>query len=217
MIIPSLQVRGETLHLHPGKGLFWEDQNLLMIADCHFGKASHFRKAGIAVPAQVLQANLRGMADMIDYFQPGGVLFLGDLFHSIFNETWNMFGQFIADYDHIAFELIVGNHDILDQKQYNKYGIQCFKEPHTYAPFLMYHHPPKHIDEEGYFMAGHLHPGVRLYGDSSQSLRLPCFHFTEQGVILPAFGAFTGLADISPSANDRVFVIAEEEVLEANG
>jgi len=44
-------------------------------------------------------------------------------------------------------------------------------------------------------------------------LRLPCFWFGDAVGVLPAFGAFTGSAEVRPKRGDQVFVIAEEEVL----
>ena len=57
-----------------------------------------------------------------------------------------------------------------------------------------------------YAVAGHIHPGVRLNGRGRDSLRLPCFWFTKTHAVLPAFGDFTGLADVAPQEDDRVFV-----------
>ena len=45
------------------------------------------------------------------------------------------------------------------------------------------------------------------------SVRLPCFWFGSRYGVLPAFGAFTGTADVLPRRGDQVFVIAEKEVL----
>ena len=64
----------------------------------------------------------------------------------------------------------------------------------------------------GYALAGHVHPAVRLRGEG-ESLRLPCFWFGARYGVLPAFGAFTGTAEVRPREGDQVFVIAEDEVL----
>lgn len=58
---------------------------------------------------------------------------------------------------------------------------------------------------EPYTLSGHLHPGITLSGKGRQRLRLPCFWFGAQTGILPAFGAFTGLADIQPRQGDQIF------------
>ena len=82
------------------------------------------------------------------------------------------------------------------------------RQPHALPPFLACHRIES--PHSGYALCGHIHPGVRLYGTGEQSARLPCFVLGARRAILPAFGRFTGLADIAPSPGDRVVAIAGE-------
>jgi hypothetical protein len=50
-----------------------------------------------------------------------------------------------------------------------------------------------------------------------QSLRLPCFFFEERGGILPAFGDFTGLFTLKAKAQNKVYLIVEGKVIDAQG
>ena len=43
--------------------------------------------------------------------------------------------------------------------------------------------------------------------------RLPCFWFGTSLGVLPAFGDFTGLADVDPAPSDQVWVIAGDQVM----
>jgi uncharacterized protein len=81
----------------------------------------------------------------------------------------------------------------------------------TDAPFVFSHHPGE--SDEGYTLAGHLHPGRTLSGHGRQRLRLPCFWFGPRCGVLPAFGEFTGLANVDPLATDRVFVVAADQIV----
>ncbi|MFN9801977.1 MAG: DEAD/DEAH box helicase, partial [Bacteroidota bacterium] len=58
-----------------------------------------------------------------------------------------------------------------------------------------------------------LHPAVRMVGPARQSLRLPCFWLGENQSILPAFGEFTGHVLVRPVPGDRIYVVAENEVI----
>jgi metallophosphoesterase superfamily enzyme len=58
-----------------------------------------------------------------------------------------------------------------------------------------------------------VHPGVRLHGAGRERARLPCFWFGPDGAVLPAFGEFTGLADVQADARDRIWVTTGEEVI----
>jgi metallophosphoesterase superfamily enzyme len=81
------------------------------------------------------------------------------------------------------------------------------------GPFAFVHHPVRMTD--AYTIAGHLHPGAVLRGAARQRERLPCFWFGTETAVLPAFGEFTGLADVRPAEGDRVWVIAEGSVIAA--
>ena len=62
-----------------------------------------------------------------------------------------------------------------------------------------------------------LHPSVTLRGAGRQRKRLPCFHFGARVGLLPAFGDFTGTADVAVLPGDRVYVVAGGDVLEIGG
>jgi metallophosphoesterase superfamily enzyme len=69
-------------------------------------------------------------------------------------------------------------------------------------------------------LAGHLHPCVVLAGGARQRERLPCFWFGRDVGVLPAFGDFTGCAEITVEPGDRVWVVAgspDPEVLPVMG
>jgi DNA ligase-associated metallophosphoesterase len=204
------------LRLLPQKAAFLESQGMLIIADLHFGKINHFRQAGMPVPAAANRHNAEGLIDLINHIQPGRVVFLGDLFHSHYNDEWEVLGQIMTHFSGVSFELVRGNHDIMSSTQYSRKGISVV-ESITVGNYLLTHEPlPKNEIPDGIInMAGHIHPGARLEGKGRQGLVLPCFWLSPVQLILPAFGSFTGLATIRPGALDRVWIIVEHQILEA--
>ena len=58
--------------------------------------------------------------------------------------------------------------------------------------------------------------GVRLAGPAREHSRLPCFWFRDGVGVLPAFGEFTGLADVAVSPGDRVWVTAGDTVIDVS-
>jgi hypothetical protein len=64
-----------------------------------------------------------------------------------------------------------------------------------------------------YVLAGHWHPCVRVEGRALDRLRLPCFWFGEAVGVLPAFGEFTGMHPIRRTEGDRVYAVAEGQVV----
>jgi DNA ligase-associated metallophosphoesterase len=210
----TLNLRGEQLTLHPYRAIYWQKHKALLLADLHLGKGAHFRKEGIPIPVQAGQVDFDKLIALLLDFQPERTLFLGDLFHSVYNPTWEEFGQLVNQFGDIHFELIAGNHDILSPHQYEKFQVEVHAEPYPMGPFLLSHHPMESVPEDRYNLAGHIHPGIRLSGLGRQRLRLPCFWFGKEQGLLPAFGSLTGTAPIEALAEDQVFVVTDEAVIE---
>ncbi|UTW62025.1 ligase-associated DNA damage response endonuclease PdeM [bacterium SCSIO 12741] len=204
------EVAGESLDLLPDKAVFWPDQKALLIADPHFGKAEHFNRAGIQVPKGVKYQNWQRLFRVLHLPDLEEVIFMGDLFHSDFNNEWKDFEHIMAHFPHITFHLVLGNHDIFPEEIYHRSGL-VLHESMKRGPFHFTHEPEP--GGEGYNLAGHIHPAVRLKGAGRQSLRLPCFFFGRDHGILPAFGTFTGTYTLKPKKGDRFYAIADNEVI----
>jgi len=202
---------GQTLKLLPQKALIWEEKQTLILSDLHLGKVTHFRKSGIGLPSDVEQVNLDNLSQLMLNHKVNRVLLLGDLFHSQYNHQWEAFSEFINTFSDIAFILVKGNHDILPESCYTSARLTIYTHELIEKPFAFTHEPADDLD--GYNVCGHLHPAIKLYGQGLQSMRLPCFHFTETRLVLPAFGAFTGCMTIKPGEGDNVYGIAEENVI----
>lgn len=203
------QFLDQTLLLLPEKAIYWKDKRMLILADVHLGKAGHFRKSGIPISDLVHSKDIYTIEKLINEFQPGEVVFLGDLFHSDHNQGWEIFRRWIRSKDPLQFRLILGNHDVLEAPAYHIKNLDV-TEVLECAPFSL-----THIPEETTFynLAGHIHPAVKMRGKGRQSLRLPCFFFGPENGILPAFGNFTGTARINIKKEDNLFVIADHKVV----
>jgi uncharacterized protein len=210
-----VEISGEEFELLHQKGVYWPKEKALLLADLHLGKINHFRKSGIPLPSKANDRNIEILMEMIQQVNPTRILCLGDLFHSHYNPEWEVFGEVIRHYSHIRFELVLGNHDIMSELQYNRKGIALHHQL-VIRNFVLTHHPQEKIEPGYYNLAGHLHPGICLYGKGKQALTLPCFWIGKQQALLPAFGVFTGLARIRPVRDDKVFVIADNKILDVN-
>lgn len=212
MSTQSIQIKNQTFVLHPLGVVFWRENSILIISDVHLGKVSHFRKFGAAVPQKAVERNFAMMTEAIDYFSPDLVCFLGDLFHSSVNKEWNLFEKWVSGVS-ANLILVEGNHDIISPLKYEKLGIEVVSEIQSEG-FLLTHHPER---REGFFnFSGHIHPAIRLRGAGRQTLRLPCFFKSENQMIVPAFGEFTGSHILKPTKKDKVYAIAQEAVFQVD-
>lgn len=174
---------------------------------------NHFRKSGISIPDGAAIKNLEILEKLILKTNPRELIFLGDLFHSEMNSEWLFLKELLNSFPEVAFKLVQGNHDIFHEMTYQKGSFQFYEKPLKIGPFILSHEPMEE-EPELYNLCGHIHPGVKLKGAAKQSLRLPCFYFQKNQGILPAFGQFTGLFMVSPKKKEKVFVIADSEVIE---
>jgi len=108
-----------------------------------------------------------------------------------------------------------GNHDKRAGDPGPDIDLRCVDAPFNEPPFVFAHRPS--VSNEGYVLAGHVHPAARLTGAGRDSVRLPCFWVRPGVMVLPAFGEFTGTAEIAAEPDDRVWVIAEGAVIRAAG
>jgi DNA ligase-associated metallophosphoesterase len=207
---------GKKLELLPEKCVWIQNERLLVIADVHLGKATHFRRSGVAVPDQVNDKNTEALITLLQQRKPERILFLGDLFHSVYNNEWEVFGQVRKAFAHCSFELVIGNHDILSAHQYERHNIKIYPTRYDLGDLIFTHDLIEEVPEGKFNISGHIHPGVHLQGTARQSMTLPCFYFKKNQAIIPAFGSFTGLARIRPSKGEKVFVIADGKILDVS-
>jgi DNA ligase-associated metallophosphoesterase len=205
--------------------MFWEEEKALIVSDLHFGKTGHFRKSGIAIPPSVYKEDLQRLVIQIQYFQPSELIIVGDMFHSHANKELELFLKWRSDLAGIHIRLVRGNHDILKNEWYENAGIDLSSQTLSRKDFHFVHDISdqleqrdgflKNISEErSYFFSGHIHPGIRLNGMGKQSLCFPCFYFGKKYAVLPAFSRFTGVAMIYPEAEEEVFAIVNQELIQ---
>ena len=209
-----IEVAGETVELLAAKAVHWPARRTLFIADPHWGKAAAFRAGGVGIGVDPLEADLERLSTLLRQTDANRLVILGDLFHARAGksktvlETVTAWRKTVAD---VGVTLIRGNHDLASGDPPAEWGFNCNTEPVPEPPFALKHHPG---ETPGFYtLAGHLHPAATLRGHGRALIRLPCFHIGSACGILPAFGGFTGLATIAPVEGDRVFVIADGEVV----
>lgn len=208
------KINNHTFWLSATRAIFWEEQKALILSDLHFGKTGHFRKAGIAVPQSVYKEDLQRLLNILHYFKPQQIIAVGDLFHSKENLELDLFKRWRNDFDSIDFHLVKGNHDILKDAWYAGANIKVTDE--LLLEDIVFIHEHCEAKEDVFTFCGHIHPGVVVNGLGKQSLRFPCFYFTKDQCILPAYSKFTGMTTIQPSATDFVYAIVEDNVVHLN-
>ena len=210
----QVELSGERLLLLPQRALYWKRRETLVVTDTHFGKAGAFRAAAVAVPEGSTAAMLARLDSALLATAATRLIFLGDFWHAPAGRSPALVEELTRwreRHPQLRVELVLGNHDLRVGPTPTEWKFEVHREPRVDEPFVFAHYPDAR--DEGYVLAGHLHPGYVLHGRGRQRLRLACFHFGPLVGVLPAFGEFTGLANVEMQSGDRCYVIAENEVI----
>jgi uncharacterized protein len=207
---------GEALTLLPERAAWLAHHHTLLIADAHIGKAASFRRLGLPVPQGSTQETLRLLSAVILRTGVRRLVFLGDFLHSAQARTASTLEALTlwrARHAELSVTLVRGNHDRRAGDPPEQLGFELVEAPLYLGAVALCHDADTPAERP--VLAGHQHPCIRLRGGGSGngSVRLPCFHFTTERGVLPAFGAFTGMQVIQRQPADQVFAIAGDEVL----
>lgn len=74
-MIYEIKIHDHNFIMHTSGALFWKTKNVLLIADVHLGKVTHFRKHGFAIPNNALHKNFEKLIEVVEYFQPERIFF----------------------------------------------------------------------------------------------------------------------------------------------
>jgi len=208
----EIELGGRALVLCPERAAFRPDAGELLLADVHIGKAAAFRRAGRPMPPGTTRRELERIDALVSRLGARRLTLLGDLFHDEIESespTARTFESWLTAQRAVEVTLVRGNHDRHATDLIERLDLVSVAEPLASEGLVYRHHPGGH----GPFVAGHVHPGVRLT-DRADSARLPVFWARGDGLVLPAFGQFTGLQIISAGAGDRLFAVTPTAVLE---
>ena len=211
-------IAGEQLVLLPERAAYWGRARTLLVADPHFGKAAAFRAAGVPVPRGTTTGSLARLDAALARTGAARIIFLGDFLHAREGrepETTRVVGEWRRRNAAVDMLLVRGNHDKRAGDPGPEIDIRCVDGPVAESPFVFTHKPA--VSGDGYVICGHLHPAARLTGPGRESVRLPCFWVQSRTMVLPAFGEFTGVAEIEVQPGDRVWVIADGAVVDVSG
>lgn len=205
----TLEVAGTTLICLSQRMLFWPAERTLFVADVHLGKAASFRAAGVALPGGHCVRDLDRISALLTARQATRLVILGDLVHAQTSYTDTLdrnFRAFRARHLDVDVILVRGNHDRHAGDAPAEWGLSILAEPHVLSPFACCHEPGR-AQGVGFELAGHLHPALRVQ-TAREAITLPCFWRHANGIVLPAFGSFTGNFSVRLKPAESAVVIA---------
>ena len=192
----AIAIHGEAALCDPRGALFLPDFRLLVVSDLHLEKGSAFARRGRLLPPYDTGATLDLLDRVIADHRPRVVVSLGDSFHDgggaqrmppPYRE------RLIAMMRGRDWIWIAGNHDpaapadlpgaVADEMAF---GRLCLR------------HEPRPGAAAGE-IAGHLHPGAMVV-QRGRAVRRRCFATDGDRLVMPAFGAYTGMLNVLDAA-----------------
>ena len=175
----------------PSGGLWLPDSSTLVVADLHLGKGQSFAAQGNLLPPYDDRATLEQLKADIDRLQPERMWLLGDSFHraeSIMRvecDVWEQVQKLAGNREWIW---ITGNHDAELFRARAQMIPGQVREALEESGIQWSHEP---LENGAANIFGHFHPKVRVQL-RGRSLSGKCFLVSEQRLLCPAYGAYTG-------------------------
>lgn len=210
-------INGVHLTLLARRAAYSKQHQTLFVADTHFGKDATFRHFGIPVPSGTCAGTLRKLSHLIETTSAQRLVILGDMFHarsSLSLEVCTSIDTFFQRHTSLAVSLVRGNHDDQVGRLPCHWPIEVIQRGSRIGRIALGHEPQKVPADADVVLCGHLHPSVRV-GNRRDSLgKMPCFWLSSGCLVFPAFGEFTGTHTVHSRQNDRVWIIADNAILE---
>ena len=215
----SLVVGGETLILHPQRAVLWPRSRTVIVADTHFGKSGFFSRHGIAVPAGSDESDRQRLTYLMESTRARRLIILGDFLHaplsscSAESADLQRWAEKLATF--LEIHVVAGNHDIGAPKS-RLSAVHWWDTDWVDPPFRFVHdaqRAPSPTVTAPFTLSGHVHPVIRLRELGKSALRVPVFWHKAAGLILPAFGLFTGGYAVSPGEGERMFAVGSSGVV----
>jgi uncharacterized protein len=205
----------ESWALLPELAIYWARSRTVIIADPHFGKDASFRSMGTPIPEGTTKRDLERLEGILSVKAVERLIVLGDFFHSRSSRqpaTMELLSNWRDKHSGLQLVNIPGNHDRHAGNPPDSWNIQVEYEPWLSDGLTFRHHP---LDEaKTPTLAGHLHPSVTLREKAGTTMSLSCFWLFGEQLVVPAFGGFTGKAAVKSKPGDRMFVVADQVVIE---
>jgi uncharacterized protein len=193
---------GERVVLDASGALFLAAHSVLAIADLHLEKGSFFAARGNPVPRHDTRDTLQRLGAVIDIYRPQTVICLGDSFHD------TAAGARMTLPDCRALEKLIarvaawiwltGNHDPEIPAIFGG----AVTALHAAGAVRLAHMPENPVRP---LIAGHYHPKLSVRLDLKQGVSGRCFLYSDELLLMPAFGAYAGGLDTRDAAFTPLF------------
>ena len=171
--------------------LFWLEKKIAIVSDLHLEKGSSFASSGQFIPPYDSEETLKKLINFVKKHEVQTIILLGDTFHDrgalnrMSSKVKSIFDSLVENYEII---FVLGNHENKMKSAFIK-----FYERYIVDDIHFLHEA---VLEKKYQISGHFHPVASLK-INSKKITEKCLIHSENHIIMPAFGEFTGGLNIN--------------------
>ena len=171
--------------------LFWLEKKIAILSDLHLEKGSSFASLGQFIPPYDSEETLKKLINFLKTHEVQTIILLGDTFHDggalnrMSSKVKSIFDSLVKNYEII---FVLGNHENKMKSPYIK-----FYERYIVDDIHFLHEA---VLEKKHQISGHFHPVASLK-INSKKITEKCLIHSENYIIMPAFGEFTGGLNIN--------------------
>jgi len=171
--------------------LFWLEKKIAIVSDLHLEKGSSFASSGQFIPPFDSEETLKKLINFVKTHEVQTIILLGDTFHDrgalnrMSSKVKSIFDSLVENYEII---FVLGNHENKMKSAFIK-----FYEHYIVDDIHFLHEA---VLEKKYQISGHFHPVASLK-INSKKITEKCLIHSENHIIMPAFGEFTGGLNIN--------------------
>ena len=196
---------GHAVLLLAQRAVWWPAERTLLLADLHLGKGALGRAHGQPVPRGESQRTLDAWGALIARLGARRSIVLGDLLHGRDGLTPALddaVRRWRLSHQATQIDWLPGNHDARLQRVAAQWHMRLLPSLAPLAPGLSACHEPPPAPLRQFLLCGHLHPALTLRV-AADRVRVPCFVARRGSLLLPAFGSWTGGAELSSAQLDE--------------
>ncbi len=190
--------------------LYLEEYDTAVIADLHIGYEDVMASKGIFLPRIQHRILMDLLERIYNVYAPGTLVVNGDFKHEFsknMHQEWNEI-ESVLDFitSHGKVVVVRGNHDNFLGAILKKRGITMVNSYRVGKYLLAHGH--RYVKSDSTLIIGHEHPSVTLRDEISASVKVPCYLYSSELIVLPAMSIYASGTDITK--NDFISPVLRE-------
>jgi len=176
-----------------------EEHSAVVMADLHIGYESYLQHEGVSIPKYQKKIMVRRVEEIMRRYEPEKIIINGDFKHEFgknLRQEWREVDEMLSFMVGKADVVIVrGNHDNFLKTIASRHGAKMFEE-YSLGNFKMVH-GHRNVKRGGKMLIiGHEHPSIEIRDEVGAVIKLPCYLYGGETLVLPAMSPLAAGTDV---------------------